>query len=92
MVLFAFLVLMVAVSRAFCRTFCPLGAIYGLVSRFAMTRVAVDRETCIDCGACDKVCPAELDVRREAGSAECIACGECIKVCPVTAISRKLGP
>jgi len=91
-VLVVFLALMVTVSRAFCRTFCPLGAIYGLVSRFAMTRVVIDNEICTDCGACDKVCPVELDVRREVGSAECIACGECIKVCPVTAISRKLGP
>ena len=90
-VLAIFIVLMVFVSRPFCRTFCPLGAMYGLISRFAVLRLVVDNDTCIKCGRCDKVCPVDLDVVKEAGGAECMACGDCIRVCPTDAISRRFG-
>ena len=86
-----FLVLMVLASRAFCRTFCPLGAIYGLCSRLALLRLRLRREDCVDCGRCDKVCPVELDVRRELSGPECIACGDCIRACPKAAIQRTVG-
>ncbi len=90
-ILLLFLVLMVFVSRPFCQTFCPLGAIYGIFSKFALTRIEVDRDACVDCGACNRVCPVDLDVVKEAGGPECIACGDCIKVCPVNAITRRFG-
>jgi ferredoxin len=90
-VLAFFLILMVLVSRAFCQTFCPLGALYALAAPFALTRIAIDHEACINCGKCDRVCPVHLDVRKEVGGMECIACGDCIRVCPRTAISRKVG-
>lgn len=86
-----FLILMVLATRPFCRTFCPLGALYGLCSRFAFLRICVDQESCVKCGLCDKVCPVELDVRKEAGGPECIACGDCIKSCNKKSISRKAG-
>lgn len=91
-VLLFFLALMTTVSRGFCRTFCPLGALYGLASYFALWRVVIDRPLCVDCGACDRACPVEIDVRREVGGPECIACGECIKACPTAALRRRLGP
>lgn len=86
-----FLILMVFVSRPFCQTFCPLGALYALTAPLALTRVMLDKDLCINCGQCDKVCPVDLDVRKEVGGTECIACGDCIKVCPKTALSRKIG-
>ena len=91
-ILAAFLILMVLVSRPFCQTFCPLGAIYGLFSRFALARMSVDKNACTGCGLCEEVCPVDLDVVKEVGGAECIACGDCIKVCPQTAIARQFGP
>lgn len=87
-----FLLLMVFVSRAFCRTFCPLGAIYGLCARFALIRILPDpSKTCTHCNLCHRACPMELDVYREAGSAECIACGACISICPHQALRWVVG-
>ena len=78
----------VFVFRAFCRFLCPLGAIYGLFSRFAFIGVKVDVPKCVDCGKCVEKC--KLDVRH-VGDHACIHCGECISDCPTGAISFRAG-
>ena len=84
----AFLVGCVFVFRLFCRFICPLGALYGFFSKFALIGVKVDKKSCIDCGICVDKC--KMDVRH-VGDHECISCGECIGVCPTKAITMK-GP
>lgn len=74
--------------RSFCRFICPLGAIYGLFSRFSVTGVRVDAEKCNGCGACIRSC--RMDVRR-VGDRECIHCGDCIEECSRGAITLKAG-
>ncbi|HEY3323833.1 MAG TPA: 4Fe-4S binding protein [Planctomycetota bacterium] len=86
-----FLMLMLMISRPFCRTFCPAGAFYALFSRLALCRLELTPGQCNGCGACNRVCPVDLDVSKQIGSAECIACGDCIKVCPKSGLRRKFG-
>ena len=74
--------------RSFCRFICPLGAIYGLFSRFNIIGVKVDAGRCNHCGACVRHCG--MDVRR-VGDHECIHCGRCMGVCNQGAISIKAG-
>ena len=76
------------VYRAFCRFLCPLGAIYGLFSKYAFIGVKVDVPSCIDCTRCVSKC--EMDIRH-VSDRECIHCGECIDVCPTGAIAFKAG-
>lgn len=90
-ILGGFLLLMWLSSRPFCRGFCPLGAFYGLTTRFAVARMGIDSSQCIGCGECSSVCPAELDVPREVGGPECIACGDCMTACPQNGIHRRFG-
>ncbi|NIZ40550.1 4Fe-4S binding protein [Entomospira nematocerorum] len=51
----------------------------------------VNKDTCINCGACEPTCPvdaiSEVDNARYIDPAVCIDCGACEGVCPVTAIS-----
>lgn len=83
-----FVLAMFIFSRPFCRSACPLGAVFGLCTPFSPLKMKVDHGTCVNCGACDRVCPMELDVRKEAGSAECIFCNNCVKRCPKDSITR----
>lgn len=90
-ILGVFLGLMVIASRPLCRLFCPLGAIYALTARLSLSGMKIDPAACIDCAKCDKVCPMELDVRKEIGGAECITCGDCKLACPPRGITRRFG-
>ncbi len=74
--------------RSFCRFLCPLGAIYGLFSRFNIVGVQVDENRCSGCGACVRHC--SMDVRR-VGDHECIHCAKCMDHCAQGAISLKAG-
>lgn len=79
----------ILVYRFFCKTMCPLGAIYGLLNKVSFYRLQIDLHTCNHCGKCRKVCRMDVDPVKSPNSAECIRCGECSAVCPQKAI--KLG-
>ena len=80
-----FLVLVSLVIRNFwCRFLCPYGALLGLLSLTGPLRVRRDPAACIDCGRCDRVCPASIRVSR-AGPVrhpECVGCMGCVEACP----------
>jgi formate hydrogenlyase subunit 6/NADH:ubiquinone oxidoreductase subunit I len=48
------------------------------------------KEDCINCGACEEVCPtdciSEVDEKRVIEEADCIDCGSCKDACPVDCI------
>jgi ferredoxin-type protein NapH len=85
-----FLALMVVVKRPFCRTFCPLGAIFSLFNRISLVRLRLDKSKCTQCGLCDRMCPVDLKVLEQLDSPECIKCLECMK-CPAHAITATFG-
>lgn len=50
-------VLGVFVGRPYCRFLCPLGAIFGLLSRFSGRHLRIPPEECINCRLCEEACP-----------------------------------
>ena len=81
-----FLIVISFFSRNFwCRYLCPYGALLGILALFSPVRVKRDRELCIDCHKCEKVCPGSILVatKDSVNSAECQGCLECVAVCPV---------
>jgi len=54
-------------------------------------KIEVDRDRCIDCGACYSLCPADaIAFERDRAVAfdveKCVACGLCVDTCPTRAI------
>jgi ferredoxin-type protein NapH len=77
------------IKRPFCRFMCPLGAIYGIFNKFTFFKIQVDNNKCIECYACQDVCPMDVEIFKNPESVDCIRCGECIKACPTNALSFK---
>jgi polyferredoxin len=75
-------------SRVWCRFFCPLAALMGLVQKFGRFRITVKDDMCISCGNCGAYCEMGIDVRMYAQNntsfkrAACVGCGMCAHVCP----------
>ena len=88
LILIICIVLCAVCYRAFCRFFCPLGALYSLFNPVTFFSIKVDQNKCTGCNACIRFC--KMDVR-EVGDRECIRCGECRSVCPEDAIDYCCG-
>lgn len=81
-------------DRFFCKYLCPMGALYGIVGKISPTKIVRNPEVCINCNACTKACPVNINVAEETKvtSAECINCNDCVLVCPKKgALDVKLG-
>ncbi len=75
-------------NRAFCKYLCPITAILKVTSRFAFLKIEGDKEKCTQCGACNEVCPMDINIMEYVNkgervlSTECIFCLTCTTVCP----------
>ena len=79
------------IFRFFCKTICPLGAIYGLLNKISIYHLEVNKDACVNCGKCSRVCKMDVDPVKCPNSAECIRCGACKAACPKDAISIGFG-
>ena len=77
-------------NRAFCKYICPITVFLKPMSYFALFRIKCDKNKCVSCGKCKKVCPMDVDVtdnsRNRKNGTECILCMECVKNCPKDAL------
>jgi MauM/NapG family ferredoxin protein len=82
-VLFAALLLLnFVIPRFFCRVLCPLGALLGLFSRFALFRIHRDPGTCNGCNLCSKGCEGAAEPEGTVRLSECMVCMNCVEDCP----------
>lgn len=79
--------LSIIVYRPFCKYVCPLGAMYSVFNPISVFRYRLDKNKCIKCGRCAKVCQMNVDPVKNCNDLECIRCGRCKNACPVDAIS-----
>ncbi|MDP3276658.1 MAG: 4Fe-4S binding protein [Deltaproteobacteria bacterium] len=75
-------------TRVWCRYFCPMAAMLGLLQKAGRFRIRVKKDMCISCGMCSNYCEMGIDVRSYAQAnesftrASCVGCGMCAEVCP----------
>ena len=72
------------VQRFFCRYFCPMGAIYSLISQTSFLKIDKPREECGKCHLCTSKCPMGMDLTKKdrIAGGECISCQKCVSWCP----------
>ena len=77
-------------NRAFCKYICPITVFLKPMSYFSVLRIKCDKDKCISCGKCKRVCPMNVDVtdnsRKRKNGTECILCMECVRNCPKDAL------
>jgi ferredoxin len=78
-------------GRLFCNSLCPVGTLLGLVSRFALFRIRIDRGRCNLCAKCSLRCKAECIHLRDkrVDFDRCVACFNCIPACPEAGIGYR---
>ncbi|MDR0558835.1 MAG: 4Fe-4S binding protein [Prevotellaceae bacterium] len=72
--------------RPFCKYFCSYGAMLSLFNLFSPYRYRIDKNKCINCNKCAKVCRMNVAIYKAPNHTECIRCGRCKKACPAKAI------
>ena len=77
-------------NRAFCKYICPITVFLKPSSYFSLLRIKCNKDKCISCGKCRRVCPMDVDVtdnsRKRRNGTECMLCMECVKNCPKDAL------
>ncbi|MHC4574410.1 MAG: 4Fe-4S binding protein [Planctomycetota bacterium] len=75
-----------AAPRFYCRFICPLGALFGIISRFAIWRIGKNQTECINCrlGGCEPAGNIKIS--------ECVLCFNCRQDCKHEIISYQTSP
>ncbi len=75
------------VERPFCKYACPYGAVLGITNLFRVFAVKRNKATCIDCKACDRACPMNIEVSASGTvrNHQCVSCLKCTseQECPI---------
>jgi polyferredoxin/ferredoxin len=80
-VFFAALFLNLAIPRFYCRFVCPLGALFGIIGRFALWRIGKKTAECSQCRLCDSRCEGACDPAGRIRAPECVLCLNCLYTC-----------
>jgi len=91
-IFFTALFLNVLIPRFYCRFICPLGALFGILGRFALWRIGKNQGECIDCKLCEKFCEGGCAPAGNIRISECVLCFNCRENCKDEIISYQMEP
>ncbi|MHC4457564.1 MAG: 4Fe-4S dicluster domain-containing protein, partial [Planctomycetota bacterium] len=75
-----------------CRFICPLGALFGIISRFAIWRIGKNQAECINCKLCEQRCEGGCEPSGNIHISECVLCFNCREDCKEQTISYQIIP
>lgn len=82
-----FFILILLLSRGWCRHLCPVGAMMAPFNKVSLLKLRWDKEKCVYDYSCKKACPMGISLPENTKSNECIRCGMCVAHCPYDALS-----
>lgn len=77
----AAILLNLKIPRFYCRFVCPLGALFGLLGKYALWRVGRKEEDCSQCGLCEAHCEGGCEPLKTIRVNECVLCMNCLDEC-----------
>lgn len=86
--LLAIIILAAKWGRLYCNTLCPVGSLLAVISRRPLFVIAIDENSCVECGLCAKACKSGcIDAKsRTVDYSRCVCCFDCITSCRKNAI------
>lgn len=78
--------------RFYCRYVCPLGAFYGVLSRFSLWRIGKRQDQCVQCQWCEADCEGGCEPTGTIRLPECVLCMNCLDQCGHGLISYQTAP
>ena len=73
--------------RLWCRSVCPGGALFSLISKLRIIGIGNNMVLCNNCGICEINCPHDARPSGLITEAECDQCGVCLDICPQKSLS-----
>jgi polyferredoxin/formate hydrogenlyase subunit 6/NADH:ubiquinone oxidoreductase subunit I len=80
------------IPRFYCRFICPLGALFGIINRFAIWRIGKKQNECVNCKLCEKSCEGGCEPAGNIRISECVLCFNCLDDCKENIISYQTQP
>jgi len=80
------------IPRFYCRFICPLGALFGILGRFAIWRISQNRSECTNCKLCERACEGACQPSGNIRISECVLCFNCRRDCKDELISYQTKP
>ncbi len=96
-VVIAIIAAAIVIPRAWCRYFCPMGALSSIFNRNSLLALKKDHEKCTKCNYCITACDMRVckvmdeNVDDRVVDTNCTFCGECIEACPENAVYATFG-
>jgi polyferredoxin/formate hydrogenlyase subunit 6/NADH:ubiquinone oxidoreductase subunit I len=78
--------------RFYCRVICPLGALFGLISRLSLWRIGKTSAECSRCRVCDAGCEGGCEPSGQLHGGDCVLCFNCLHTCPQSLIQYTVRP
>ncbi len=91
-VFLAAVLLNLAIPRFYCRFICPLGALFVIISRFAIWRIGKKQGECINCKLCERDCEGGCEPAGNIRISECVLCFNCLDSCKDELIGYQTRP
>ena len=92
LIFFTAVLLNLVIPRFYCRFICPLGALFGILGRFAIWRIGKNQNECSNCTLCERSCEGGCEPSGNIRISECVLCFNCRQDCKDELISYQTTP